>query len=184
MLAWNRSHVRPMTGGDLKAAAAGNLDRARRSYSERAWADAFQAFSHADQESQLEAGDLEQLALSAYLVGRDEEYLKALERAYNAHRDVGERLRAVRCAFWLHFRLLMRSEMGRATGWLARAQRLLEGVTPECAEQGYLLLSAVEQRLASGDYEAAHAGAAEAAAIGERCGDRDLIACARHQQGR
>ncbi len=173
-----------MTGGDLKAAAAGNLDRARRSYSERAWADAFQAFSHADQESPLGAEDLEQLALSAYLVGRDEEYLKALERAYNAHRDVGERLRAVRCAFWLHFRLLMRGEMGRATGWLARAQRLLEGVTPECAEQGYLLLSAVEQRLASGDYEAAHAGAAEAAAIGERCGDRDLIACARHQQGR
>ena len=127
MLAWNRSHVRPMTGGDLKAAAAGNLDRARRSYSERAWADAFQAFSHADQESPLGAEDLEQLALSAYLVGRDEEYLKALERAYNAHRDVGERLRAVRCAFWLHFRLLMRSEMGRATGWLARAQRLLEG---------------------------------------------------------
>src|SRR4051812_48222269 len=82
-----------MTGGDLKAAAAGNLDRARRSYSERAWADAFQAFSHADQESPLEAEDLEQLALSAYLAGRDEEYLKALERAYNAHRDVGERLR-------------------------------------------------------------------------------------------
>jgi DNA-binding CsgD family transcriptional regulator len=173
-----------MTGVDPMAAAAGKLDRARRSYSERAWADAFQAFSHADQESPLAAEDLEQLALSAYLVGRDEEYLKALERAYNAHRDIGERLRAVRCAFWLHFRLLMRSEMGRATGWLARAHRLLESATPECAEHGYLLLSAVEHRLASGDYEAAHAGAAEAAAIGERCGDPDLIACARHQQGR
>jgi hypothetical protein len=84
-----------MTGGYLKA-AAGNLDRARRSYCERAWADAFQAFSHADQESPLEAEDLEQLALSAYMVGRDEEYLNALERAYNAHRDVGETLRAVR----------------------------------------------------------------------------------------
>jgi DNA-binding CsgD family transcriptional regulator/tetratricopeptide (TPR) repeat protein len=173
-----------MTGGDPNAAAVGNLDRARRSYLERAWADAFQAFSHADQDIPLEAEDLEQLALSAYLVGRDEEYLKALERAYNAHRDVGARLRAVRCAFWLHFRLAMRSEMGRATGWLARAQRLLEGVTPECAEHGYLLLSAVEQRAASGDYEAAYVAASEAAAIGERCGDPDLVACARHQQGR
>ena len=36
----------------------------------------------------------------------------------------------------------------------------------------------------SGDYEAAYAAAAEAAAIGERCGDPDLVACARHQQGR
>ena len=31
---------------------------------------------------------------------------------------------------------------------------------------------------------AAYAAAAEAAAIGERCGDPDLVACARHQQGR
>jgi DNA-binding CsgD family transcriptional regulator len=173
-----------MTGSDPMAAAAGNLDRARRSYRERAWADAFQAFSHADQEIPLEAEDLEQLALSACLIGQDEEYLKALERAYNAHRDAGERLRAVRCAFWLGFRLLMRGEMGRATGWLARAQRLLEGAAPECAERGYLLMPMVEQRLASGDYEAAYADAAKAAAIGERCGDADLVACARHQQGR
>src|SRR3954447_24645645 len=91
-MARNRSHVRPMTR-DAKAAAASKLDQARRSYCERAWADAFQAFSDTDQESPLEAQDLEQLALSAYLAGRDEEYLKALERAYNAHRDMGKSLR-------------------------------------------------------------------------------------------
>ena len=38
--------------------------------------------------------------------------------------------------------------------------------------------------LESGDFESAYAVAADAAAIGERCGDADLIACARHQQGR
>jgi DNA-binding CsgD family transcriptional regulator len=78
----------------------------------------------------------------------------------------------------------MRGEMGRANGWFARAQRLLESDAAECAEQGYLLLPVVEQRLESGDYEAAYAAAAEAAAVGERHGDADLIACARHQQGR
>ena len=93
-------------------------------------------------------------------------------------------LRAVRCAFWLGFRLLMRGEIGRANGWFARAQRLLERDTHECAERGYLLLPKVEQHLEAGDYEAAYVAAAEAAAIGERCGDLDLIACARHQQGR
>jgi DNA-binding CsgD family transcriptional regulator/tetratricopeptide (TPR) repeat protein len=47
-----------------------------------------------------------------------------------------------------------------------------------------LLLPRVERHLDAGDYEAAFEAAAEAAAIGERCGDADLIACARHQQGR
>ena len=160
------------------------LDRARQSYRQRAWADAYQALSHADRETPLEAKDLELLAMAAYLVGRDEEYLGTLERAYNAHVSAGQCARAVRCAFWLGFRLLMRSELGRATGWLARAQRLLERTARECAERGYLLLPVVEQRLESGDFEAAYAAAADAAAIGERCGDPDLIACARHQQGR
>lgn len=171
-------------GGNPQAAGVRNLDRARRSYGERSWAHAFRAFSAADQEGPLAAEDLEQLALAAYLVGRDEEYLKALERAFNAYQDVGQTLRAIRCAFWLGFRLLMRGEAGRSTGWLARAQRLLDRDTGECAERGYLLLAMVEQRIDAGEHEAAHSDASEAAGIGERCGDRDLIACARHQQGR
>ena len=122
--------------------------------------------------------------MAAYLVGRDEEYLSTLERAYNAYRDSGEASRAVRCAFWLGFRVLMRGEMGRANGWFARGHRLLEHDAAECAELGYLLLPVVERRLASGDYEAAYTTAADAAAIGQRCGDPELVACSRHQQGR
>ena len=68
-----------------------------------------------------------------------------------------ERPRAVRCAFWLGLRFLFRGETGRATGWLARAQRLLEREEHECAERGYLLLPVVEQHLAAGDCEAAYA---------------------------
>lgn len=161
-----------------------DLDLAREYYERRAWADAYQAFLLADQETTLAAEDLEQLALTAYLAGQDEEYLKSLERAFNSHCETGQRPRAARCAFWLGFRLLMRGEMGRATGWFSRAQRLLDRDARECAERGYLLTPVIEQRLESGDYEAAYAAAAEAAAIGERCGDLDLIACARHQQGR
>ena len=122
--------------------------------------------------------------MAAYLIGRDEDYLGALERAHHAHLEAGERLRAIRSAFWLGLRLFFRGEMGPATGWIARAQRLLEHEDHECAERGYLLLPVVEQHIAAGDLETAYATAAEAAAIGERCGDADLIACTRHDQGR
>jgi DNA-binding CsgD family transcriptional regulator len=173
--------------GQAKRAAASKrreLDRACQYYQQCAWADAYQAFLLADQQAPLAADDLELLAMAAYLIGQDEQYLKVLERAYNAYCDTRETPRAARCAFWLGFRLLMRGETGRATGWFSRARRLLERDVRECAERGYLLTPLIEQRLESGDYEAAYAAAAEAAAIGERCDDLDLVACARHQQGR
>jgi DNA-binding CsgD family transcriptional regulator len=160
------------------------LERARKSYQQRAWSDAYQAFLNADREAALEAEDVELLAMAAYLTGRDEDYLGALERAYNAHREHGQSRRAARCAFWLGFRLLFRGETGRATGWLSRAERSLEHEVRECGERGYLLLPLVEQRLERGDFEAAYEAAVDAVAIGERCGDADLVACARHQQGR
>jgi DNA-binding CsgD family transcriptional regulator len=164
--------------------AGAELERARESYERRAWADAYGRLALADQAAPLGAEDLERLALAAYLIGRDDDYLSALERAHRAHLDAGEGLAAVRCAFWLGLRFLFRGETGRATGWLARARRRLEREAQDCAEQGYLLLPVVEQHLAGGDCAAAYAAAAGAAAIGERCSDPDLIACARHQQGR
>jgi DNA-binding CsgD family transcriptional regulator len=160
------------------------LDRAHAYYAQRAWANAYQTFLRADRESPLAADDLELMALAAYLTGRDDNYLDALERAFNAHRDAGQCQRAARCGFWLGFRRLMRGEMGRATGWFAHAQRLLQRDERECAERGLLLLPIVEQHIEAGDHEAAYATASDAAAIGERCGDRELIVCARHQQGR
>ena len=54
----------------------------------------------------------------------------------------------------------------------------------DCAERGYLLLPVVEQHIESNDHDVAYAVAADAAGIGERCGDADLVASARHQQGR
>ena len=162
----------------------GELERGRAHYERQEWTGAFRGLSRADRAAPLAAREREWLAMSAYLIGRDDDYMRVLERAHQAHLDSGERRRAVRCAFWLGFRLFLRGEVGRATGWFARAQRLLEGESRECAEQGYLLTPLVEQQIAAGEWEAAYACAARAADIGERCGDADLIACARHQQGR
>jgi hypothetical protein len=162
----------------------GELERGREYYGRSAWADAYRSLSAADQAAPLEGEDLELLGMAAYLIGRDEDYLTALDRAHQAHLNAGNGLRAIRCAFWLGLRFLFRGETGRATGWFGRAQRLLEHQRHECAERGYMLLPIVDQQVAAGDLEAAYATAGEAAAIGERCGDADLIACTRMEQGR
>jgi DNA-binding CsgD family transcriptional regulator len=159
------------------------LERARQSYERRAWGEAFALFEQLDGEAVLGGADLERLALSAYLTGRDDGYLAALDRAHRAHLEAGSEALAARCAFWLGLRLMFRGEMGRAGGWLARAQRFLDRDAEERVERGYLLLPVVEQRLAASDLDAAHRTAQSAAEIGERFAEPDLIALARHLQG-
>ncbi len=159
-------------------------DRGRRAYHRRAWRDAYELFSRADRESALRAADLERLATSAFLIGREKEFERTLERAHRAYRDAGDRPGAARCAFWIGLLLFLGGKTGAATGWLARGQRLLDQEGRETAEEGYLLLPVAEQHLRAGELERAHAVAREATGLGTRLGDRDLIAAARHMEGR
>jgi DNA-binding CsgD family transcriptional regulator len=159
------------------------LGRGRESYAGRAWMNAYKSLSHADQAAPLGAEDLELLATSAYMLGRDDEYVSCLERAHHAYLGSGEAMRAARCAFWEGMNLALRGEMGRATGWLGRAQRLVEREGRDCVERGYLLLPLMFEHEDTGDYEGAAATAADAAGIGERFGDADLFALAVHSQG-
>jgi DNA-binding NarL/FixJ family response regulator len=162
---------------------SGELDRGRESYAAHEWQDAYEAFCDADRTAPLGPGDLDLLATSAYMVGRDEEWARHLERAHRAYLDAGEPLRAVRCAFWLSLNLALHRETGRATGWLGRGRRLLERVEHDSVERGYLLVPVAVGHHAAGEYGAAHSAAAAAAAIGERFGDADLFAVAVHEQG-
>ncbi|HVS01726.1 MAG TPA: LuxR C-terminal-related transcriptional regulator [Thermoanaerobaculia bacterium] len=160
------------------------LARGRGFHEARAWRDAYDELARADRVAPLSAEDLERLAVAAYLIDRDGEFLAALDRAHHSYLEAREGVHAARCAFWLGLRLLLRGEQGPATGWLARAERLLEREPRDCVERGYLRLPAAERCLASGDGEAAFAAAADAVDIGDRFADADLVACARHLQGR
>ena len=145
--------------------------------------DAYESLSEADRSDELGAEDLERLATAAYMIGRESDFLAFLERAHRAHLDAGETPAAVRCAFWVGVNLVRQGEMGRAGGWLARAQRLLEREDGDRVERGYLLLPLVFQQEAAGDLEAAATTASEAAAIAEQFGDPDLFALAAHERG-
>ena len=160
------------------------LHRGRTAYARRAWRDAFETLSQADETAPLGAEDLVLLATAASMVGRYDVYLGALERAHHAFLAVGETGPAVRCAFWVATFSRVRGEAARATGWFGRAQRLLAREDDDSAERGYLLITAIIEHEERGDYEAAHAVAAEGIAIGERFGEPDLIALALHEQGR
>jgi DNA-binding CsgD family transcriptional regulator len=158
------------------------LGRGRYAYGKRAWVEAYDCLAGAHGVEPLGPAELELVAICAFMLGRDDESVSWLERAHQRHLEDGETLHAVRCAAWIVLNLAIRGQIGPATGWLGRAQRLVasEGA---CAERGYLLLPGVFQQEAMGDFAAAAAIAGEAADLGERFGDRDLFALAIHAQG-
>jgi DNA-binding CsgD family transcriptional regulator len=159
------------------------LDLGREAYARRDWLDAFEAFSAADQETPLGIDDLELAAIAASMAGRMDEYAVLMERAHQACLEVGETPRAARFAVMLGMILAVRGELGPAGGWFGRAQRLIERVTDDCVERGWVLVPVAVQRQATGDLEGAFDVAAEVSAIGERFGDRGLSAVATHFQG-
>ena len=109
------------------------------------------------------------------------------ERAHHHCCAGGDAPRAVRCAFWLAFGLLLLGggELGLwAAGWLARAGRLLDEDGRDCAEQGLVLIPVALTSRREGDAAQALATFRQAAKIGDRFGDPDLAVLALLGQGR
>ena len=164
-------------------AVTGTLADARRSTAERSWLEAREAFARADQAAPLDAEDLELWATAQLMLAEDEAAVATLERVHDGYLERGETVRAVRAAIWIGMNLAYSGAVGPASGWLGRAQRLLDQEPGDSAEQGYLLLPLVFQHEAAGEYEEAAAVAGQAAVVGQRFGDRDLLALAVHAQG-
>ena len=159
-----------------------HLRDGRETYARRAWHDAYQAFLCADEATPLDADDLERLATAAYLVGRELEFQRFIERLYRVHLEADNPEPAARCAFWLALSFLFRGDVGQSNAWTARGNRIVQD--RDCVERGYMLVAAATHQLRDGHAESAQGTASEATAIGERCRDADLIASARHLQGK
>jgi ATP/maltotriose-dependent transcriptional regulator MalT len=162
---------------------ASELERGRDAYAARAWVDAHALLRQADESEPLGPPDLTLLATASYMLGRDEEWVAAHERAHHLHLAAGDVEAAARAAFWIGLSLALRGELGPAEGWIGRAQRLLDERSADCVERGYLLIAYGHGLLSAGDAAAAGAVGAEAAAIAQRFGDRDLFTFAMLLEG-
>jgi len=160
------------------------LARARKSFKQRAWADAYRLFEAADRETPLEPEDLERLATAVYLMGREDESEALWERAHRTFLERDDSEGAARSAFALAVELQMRGAMAPASGWFARSQHILDEAGIECVVRGYLLIPSAIQRVVKGDPAAGDDLFNQAADIARRYGDRNLACKADQGRGR
>jgi DNA-binding CsgD family transcriptional regulator len=158
---------------------ADELEAGRRHFAAREWRSAFACLSS----TAADADDLERLATAAYLIGRMDEYFQALERAHRGYLDAGQNLAAANCAGWIGLMRMKGGDVGQGSGWIARAGRLVEQHGADCAHVGYLMFPEMFGHEAAGDMAAALQVAADAAEIGRRFSDPDLVALAVQGEG-
>ena len=165
-------------------AEAQALERGRESFDRKAWAESYRLLQTAERQGPLEPEDLERLATAAYLTGRDQENEAYRTQAHQLFLERGDREGAARNACWLAFGLLQRGERAPASGWFARAERILADARLDCVIQGYLLIPSAIQLIVQGDAAGGDAAFARAADIARRFGDRDLASVAWGGRGR
>ncbi len=160
-----------------------DLAQARDAYERRDWTAAYGALSTTDPVS-LAGADYARLATAAALLGRHNDCIQALQRAYALHVEAGDVPAAARSAFWLAMSLVNAGEPSVAGGWVGRGERLLATLTDDVVEHGYLRCPRLLAHAYAGEFEPAVALAAEVLDYGTRFGADDLVAFGLSSLGR
>lgn len=151
------------------------LTAGREAFDRRAWSEAYDHLREAIDDREFEAEDLKRLATAAHLNGHNEAAGEAIERLHHHLLDDGQIDRAARWAVWLAILLFQQGQHAQSSGWLSRAQRLLDEVDLDCAARGYLLVPVALQALdAQHDPERAHELFEQVSSIARRFDDPDL----------
>jgi len=165
--------------------ATGALARGRDAFEREAWSEAYEQLQAADAVAPLEAEDLERLAAAAFLVGEDAASIDALTRAHHGFLERSDAIAAARNAVRVAFTMFDRPAVqAQAAGWVARARRLFDECATDCADRGFLLCAEAFLKVRANDPAEAASLFAQAADVGARFKDRDVLALARHGQGR
>lgn len=160
-----------------------DLARAREAYERREWVSAYRALSDLD-DAGLQASDFLALATTAHLLGRHNDCVQALQRAYQAAVAADDATLAFRAADFLTMVLSLHGELAIARGWLARAERLLETSGDEVVERGRLIVAQAYDHITRGEFSEAFALVPQALQYAQRFGDPDLLAMGLHMEGR
>ena len=140
----------------------------------RRWREGYDLLAAAAASGDLPPEDLERLAWSAYLTDEIVQVVPVLERAYAGYVAAGNKARAAVAAVQLaHEYGSVRLQKAIGSGWLSRAERLLEG-EPEGIAHGYLALERGLDAVKAHDYEAARELGGRAERIGAEYGDMGL----------
>ncbi|MGW1341415.1 LuxR C-terminal-related transcriptional regulator [Kribbella sp. NPDC002412] len=149
------------------------VDSGRAAYEHRAWADAYRLLA-----GSAAPEDLERLAVTAHLIGRDADSARAWEAAATAWWAAGDVHRGAGCAFWLAIDLLLHGQHARSTGWMSKTRRALDESPTEGPGPGLLAAHAGLYDYITGDHPAALIAFTRAIEIGRRFDDRNLLAFA------
>jgi tetratricopeptide (TPR) repeat protein len=158
-----------------EAARAAIVERARNAASRGEWQEAFELFMRADADGVAGPADLPVLAEVAYAAGNVDVTIEAWERTHAACAEAGDKVAAAGAAVRVAMHLLLDTAlMAPVRGWLARAERLLEG-QDETPAHAWLAVGRTYERLLTGDAHSARPWARRAIEVGSKC---DLAACA------
>lgn len=159
------------------------LELGRSAFARRAWSDAFAQLTAADAERTLDAPHLEQLAVAAHCLGKNDESVQAWARAYNAYLAGGDIAGAAIAACWCSFSLLTRGEFALGSGWQARARDLCETHHLDCPAIGLLKGQTAAGMMMAGDPAAALPLFEEAHRWAERFDDANGLTLSRLGRG-
>jgi DNA-binding NarL/FixJ family response regulator len=159
------------------------LHRARDSYERRDWVAAYRALSDLEGDA-LDAADFEALATTAFLLGRRNDAIQALQRAHQISLESGDLPAAVRAGYGLAIALWQAGEVAVGNGWFGRAARIIEEVDEDVAERGYVYDAQLMSHVFKGEFGEAFALAPQIAEYGRRFGEPDLVALGVHAEGR
>jgi tetratricopeptide (TPR) repeat protein len=152
-----------------------SVQRAEEAAARGDWDDAYGLLTKADSDALLGAGELPLLAEAAYAAGHLDVTIEAWERTHALCAQAGHPVAAAHAAVRLAMHLLLDTAlMAPVRGWLARAERLLEG-EEEVSAHAWLAVVRTYERMLIGDIESARHWSERAIEVGSRC---DAAACA------
>ena len=151
------------------------VERAHDAAARGDWGAAFELFMQADADGLAGPADLPVLGEVAYAAGHLDVTIEAWERAYALCMEAGDRDAAAGAAVRVAMHLLFDTAlMAPVRGWLARAERLLEGQR-ETPAGAWLAVVRAYERMLTGDLPGARPWARRAIELGS---ELDPAACA------